>query len=212
MNTRENAIELALEAIKNGACERKIAKDFGIPRTTLYNRRTGIPSRCTGHAHQQRLSPEQEELCDWIVEQEACGYAPSHKRSREMVILMLKLSGDEKPLGKRWISNFIKRNPRIATMIGKPIESSRIRGTQPEQINIFYENSTRFGHIPMSDRTMCGTWMSMVLVSVSVTTLKYLKPAESAKHTFSHRRIANGFRYWSPLVLLEISIEIERKT
>ena len=53
---------------------------------------------------------------------------------------MLKLSGDEKPLGKRRISNFIKRNPRTATMIGKPIESSRIRGTQPEQINIFYED------------------------------------------------------------------------
>ena len=53
---------------------------------------------------------------------------------------MLKLSGDKKPLGKRRISNFIKRNPRIATMIGKPIESSHICGTQPEQINIFYEN------------------------------------------------------------------------
>ena len=55
MNSRENAIELALEAIRNGACERKIAKDFGVPRSTLYNRCAGIPNTYTGHAHQQRL-------------------------------------------------------------------------------------------------------------------------------------------------------------
>ena len=53
---------------------------------------------------------------------------------------MLEVSGDDEPLGKRWVQNFLKRNPRVATLLGKPIESSRIRGTQPEQINVFYEN------------------------------------------------------------------------
>ena len=66
MNSRENAIKLALEAIENSACERKIAKDFGVPRAILYNRRTGgITEKYTGHVHQQRVSPDQEEeLCD----------------------------------------------------------------------------------------------------------------------------------------------------
>ena len=34
-------------------------------------------------------------------------------------------------LGKGWLYNFIKRNPHIATIISRPIETSRIRGTQP---------------------------------------------------------------------------------
>ena len=64
----------------------------------------------------------------------------SHERVCETAVLMLEVSGDDEPLGKRWVQNFLKRNPRVATLLGKPIESSRIRGTQPEQINVFYEN------------------------------------------------------------------------
>ena len=141
MSNCETSIKLALEAIENGASENKAAKDYNIPRSTLHNRRAGrIDARC-GHANQQRLSPKQEdELCRWIIEQEARGYAPSHKRVRETAVLMLKVSGDDEPLGKRWVQNFLKRNPRVATLLSKPIESSRIRGTQPEQINMFYEN------------------------------------------------------------------------
>ena len=74
-----------------------------------------------------------------MVGQEARGYAPSHKRVRETAALMPKLSGDV-PLGKRWVQNFLKRNSRVATLLGKPVESSRIRGTQPDQINLFYQN------------------------------------------------------------------------
>ena len=87
----------------------------------------------SSHTNQQRfqVSPEQDQLCGWISEQEACGYAPTHKLVREIAVFMLKVSGDDEPLGKRWVQNFLKRNPRVATLLGKPIESSRIRGTQP---------------------------------------------------------------------------------
>ena len=71
---------------------------------------------------------------------EARGYAPSHKRVRETAVLMLEVSGNDEPLSKRWVQNFLKRNPRAATLLGKPIGSSPIRGTHPEQINVFYKN------------------------------------------------------------------------
>ena len=62
---------------------------------------------------------------------------------------MLKVSGDDEPLGKRWVQNFLKRNPQVATLLSKPIESSRIRGTQPEQINMFYEGfNEKSGNMP----------------------------------------------------------------
>jgi hypothetical protein len=151
MNIREESIALALAAIGNGASERKTAKEYGIPRTTLQSRRTGCSTASSGHHHQQRLSPHQENcLCDWIKEQEACGYAPSHARAREMATLMLTLSGDTKPLGKKWVPTFMKRNRQIASIIGKPIDAARIRGTQPHHIHDFYE---RFDTIRASHNT-----------------------------------------------------------
>ena len=58
MSNRETSIKLALEAIENGTSGGKAAKDYNIPRFTLYNRRAGrIAARC-GHANQQRLSPK----------------------------------------------------------------------------------------------------------------------------------------------------------
>ncbi|KAG0636261.1 hypothetical protein HOY80DRAFT_868467, partial [Tuber brumale] len=86
----EKSITLALAAIENGTSERKAAKEYGVPRTTLQSRRLGGSTASSGHHHQQRLSQDQERcLCDWIVDQEGCGYAPSHSRTREMAAPIL---------------------------------------------------------------------------------------------------------------------------
>ena len=131
MNTREESVILALAAIENGTSERKAAKEYGVPRSTLQDRRSGGSTAHSGHRHQQHLFPDQEScLCEWIIDQEACGYAPSHTRTREMATLMLTMAGDTEALGKKLISHFMKRNPRVASLIGKPIDSARIRGIQ----------------------------------------------------------------------------------
>ncbi|KAG0635333.1 hypothetical protein HOY80DRAFT_867337, partial [Tuber brumale] len=60
------------------------------------------------------LSAEQETtLCNWIPEQEACSYAPSHVSTREIAGYMLLITGDTKPLGQKWVSTFRKQNPQI---------------------------------------------------------------------------------------------------
>jgi hypothetical protein len=132
-------IESALVAIENGLSERKVPKDYGTPRITLQDRRKGASIRNISHHHQQHLSPEQENiLLDWIIDQQVCGYAPSHTRMREMATLILAISGDSKPLGKDWVNTFIKRNSRVMSLIGKPIESAHIKDTQREKIIKFY--------------------------------------------------------------------------
>ncbi|KAG0132722.1 DDE superfamily endonuclease-domain-containing protein [Tuber indicum] len=99
MDTRDISIAQALEAINNGTSERKATKENGISRSTLQSRRACRLSTQAGHHHQQRLSPDQERLlCDWIIEQEERGYAPSHSRTREMATLILSFSGDTNPL------------------------------------------------------------------------------------------------------------------
>jgi len=129
MESRENSIafKLALAAIESGVSERKAAKEYGISRSTLQSCRAGGVSSRSANLHQQQLSPEQEKaLSDWILEQEACGYAPLHARAREMATFILKFSGDTTPLGKKWVAGFMERNSSIASIIGKPIESAQI--------------------------------------------------------------------------------------
>ena len=45
---------------------------------------------------------------------------------------------DTKLLGKSWVSGYLQRNPRIKSLLGRPIEATRARGAQPEQIQEFY--------------------------------------------------------------------------
>jgi len=140
MDPGENSIVSALVAMDTGVSERKATKEYGISCSTLQSRRAGSMSSGSAHHHQQLLSPEQEKaLSHWILEQEACGYAPSHARAREMATLILKFSGDTNSLGKKWVTGFTKRNPAIASIIGKPIESARFEETQPHHIKAFYE-------------------------------------------------------------------------
>jgi hypothetical protein len=51
MNSRETAIELALKSVENGIPERKAAKDYGILRSTLYNRCSGHTDTYCGHCN-----------------------------------------------------------------------------------------------------------------------------------------------------------------
>ncbi|KAI4750748.1 hypothetical protein E4T52_16693 [Aureobasidium sp. EXF-3400] len=55
-----------------------------------------------------------------------------------MAARILRMNGDTQELGKRFVTKFIRDNPRIASVIGRPIEQARIDGTHPEAIQEFY--------------------------------------------------------------------------
>lgn len=56
-----------------------------------------------------------------------------------MASRILQQYGDTQPLGKRWISSFITRNPRVASIIGRKLEASRARAATPEQVRAWLE-------------------------------------------------------------------------
>lgn len=214
MNTREESIILALAAIANGTSERKAAKEYGVPRSTLQDRHSGGSTSHSGHRHQQRLSPDQEScLCDWIINQEACGYAPSHTRTREMATLMLTMAGDTEALGKKWISHFMKRNPRIASVIGKPIDSGRIQGTQQHHILEFYE---RFDTIRARHNTQqvdiwnmaehgiaLGVCTNSVALRASGKRRTYIQSPENREWVSVIEAISAAGNYIRPLVMFK---------
>jgi len=142
MDLHEQNIRQALQDLESNPNQsvNAVAKAYNVPRTTLRRRRTGVTNRRISHEHEQRLTRRQETfLVEWILEQDSQGFPPSHLRAREMACQLLRSNGDTNPLGKDWIHKFIKRNPAVASVVGRRIEASRIAGTTQEALRDFYK-------------------------------------------------------------------------
>jgi transposase len=125
----EKAVLAAIQDVENGVSQRQAAERHRIPRSTLRHRLNGGQSPRKAHEGKQRLSKEQEEhLVTWIVVQESLGLTVTHQQVRELAERVLKASGDNQSLGKRWTEHFLQRNPKARTKRGKLMDSKRVNG------------------------------------------------------------------------------------
>jgi hypothetical protein len=135
----ESDIAGALDDIRCGVSARMAAQRWGVPRSTIFSRSNGCQSRKQGAEALQRLSQYQErQLCEWARIQDSLGLAASHSQLKEFAQRILATQGDHEPLGKRWITGFLRRNPEIKTMRGKRIDSKRINGASTDRIKAFF--------------------------------------------------------------------------
>ena len=142
MDPRELAIQNAIADLNSGVfkSERAAASWHKIPRSTLQGRRAGQQPHAIAHQNQQRLTLEQERfLVEWILEEDSRAQPPSHPRVREMATRILHMNGDYQPLGQLWVSHFVARNPRVASIVGRKIESARTTGANYETVKAFLE-------------------------------------------------------------------------
>ena len=56
-----------------------------------------------------------------------------------MASRILLMNGDTEPLGQLWVPHFIARNPRVASVVGRTIESARTTGANYETVRAFLE-------------------------------------------------------------------------
>jgi hypothetical protein len=129
----------------------KLAKIYDVYRTTLNNPIRGRKSRREGRQKLQALSPaEENELIRWISKLTITGFSPPQKLVRKMAetIRNRRTRGindasirliQYPPLGRHWIRNFIRRHPRLKTIIGQTIDASRIEGTRPEALRRWFD-------------------------------------------------------------------------
>ena len=142
MDPREVAFNNAIRDLNAGIfrSQRQAAQAYGVPRSSLQERMKGRQPHAIAHQQQQRLTPEQEAfLVDWILDEDSRAQPPSHPRVREMATRLLRMNGDHEPLGQLWIPHFIARNPRVASIVGRTIESARTTAASYETIRAFLE-------------------------------------------------------------------------
>jgi helix-turn-helix, Psq domain./Tc5 transposase DNA-binding domain. len=119
---REQAIQLALAELNEGkfTSARAAARAHNVPKSSLQDRKHGRVSNRVSHERKQRMTPAQEEfLAEWILEQAQQGFPPTRARAREMAARVLRMNGDTAPMGKTWLTNFIRRHPQVATVINR---------------------------------------------------------------------------------------------
>ncbi|OHW95091.1 transposase, partial [Colletotrichum incanum] len=119
---------------------RQAARNWGIPYPTLRHRLYGTQSRDTAWADYQRLSQAQESsLAVYISTQSALGSALIHQQVKGLAERMI---GDtqhtQRPLGRKWMQRFLRRNPSSSTLRYRAINSRRYKAHSAEVIQEWF--------------------------------------------------------------------------
>ena len=146
--TEDEVVEAIFDITDRGISLKKAAQRRGIPRSTLQGRMKGAEAKKDVEQPYQRLTKTQEDrLCQWLLRQEALGFALSHRQFRHAVDSLLSQQGEIEAVGKKWVSRFIKRHPEIKTKIGKVQESARFDAFTPKAVNWYFDIREQFGWI-----------------------------------------------------------------
>ena len=149
----EKDVEQALVDLANGTSMATAANRHGILRTTLRDRQSGTQPSRLAHSFQQRLSAIQEDhLEQWILCQEALGYAPTHAQIRAIATAVLRTNGDQQLLGRKWSQHFVRRHPTIKNKLGRRTDWQRVNAATPANIKLFFNLYETVNWIPAHRR------------------------------------------------------------
>jgi len=113
-------------AANENPSQAKLARQYEIPSSTLWNR---INDRMTAAARNQqfqRLSPEEEAaIRDWILRLQAWGWSPRVKQVRSIAKELLIKKNDDKSVEVNWSQKFLKRHSQIKTVYISSLDKER---------------------------------------------------------------------------------------
>ena len=120
---------------------RQTALATGVARSTLGHRLAGRPSRAQTHLRSSRLTAEQEEVLTRFIEDLQLQYAPiNHAQLRVIASNLAGQNGPGMPLGKCWITRFIKRQRTLNNGRSIALTKDRIQAAIPTQIQGWFEH------------------------------------------------------------------------
>src|SRR5436190_4245106 len=146
--SEDDIVNAIFDITDNGLSHPQASQKHGVPRQTIQNRLRGIGPQGEQEQSGQRVSKAQEaRLAQWILRQEALGYAPSNAQIRACVTTLLQKQGDTEPLGKNWVSRFIERTPEVKNKMGKRQEAARFNNFTPKAVNWYFDVREDFSWI-----------------------------------------------------------------
>jgi hypothetical protein len=139
-SSKESRIILAIQAMENNPrlTTRAAAKLYEVPRTTLQERRAGIPSRRDIPANSMKLTlTEETVLLEKILDLDTRGFQARLADVAAMANL-LRTSRDASRVGARWAEHFVKRHPELTTRFRRRIDYQRAQCEDPAVVNAWF--------------------------------------------------------------------------
>ena len=132
----EKRLQAALQelSLKPTLSIRKVAGNFGVPKSTLADRKTiGCQNAKLAHHHETILSSTQEQaLVDWAIFQDDLGVPICKTLLKDKAEAILQVTAPEKRLGVHWVDRFIKRYPEIEMRYSQRLEHQRSLANNPK--------------------------------------------------------------------------------
>lgn len=140
----EERIQKAIRAIRVGE-ELNVpaaSEVFEVNRRTLYRRLGGTTlSRVEAHEVHQRLTPAEENaIVKWCFSQDDIGFPPRLDMVKDMALHLEKkrIGVQPPPLGKNWVSRFLKRHPPLALKLSTQLERQRAYANDPDILRGYF--------------------------------------------------------------------------
>jgi hypothetical protein len=138
---KEERIKLALQAIKEpqNLSLRRAALVYKVSKTTLRCRRAGKQSTRDSHLKSSALTKAEEQtLIQYIKKLDAQGLVPTLRWVEDMAN-QLRAARDAKPVGPRWASNFVKREPGLQSRVTRQRDRQRVLCSDQEVIRPWFD-------------------------------------------------------------------------
>lgn len=137
----EDRIQLALQAIKKPQelSLRRAAVVYKVSKTTLLRRRAGTRSTRDTHPKSSALTKAEERaLVKYIRKLDQQGSSPTLRWVEDMAN-QLRAARDADPVGPRWASNFVKREPGLQSRMTRQRDRQRVLCSDPGIIRPWFD-------------------------------------------------------------------------
>ena len=141
MSANLQGVQHALQDLKQKKYRsiRQAARAHNINKSTVAHRLQGRVPRAQSYSSQRRLTPAQETLLvHWLEDLQRQILPSNHTTTRQIVSYMLQENGDKKPLGRNWVTKFLKRHPQLSIAPGRAVNIARLIALDSGIIKLFF--------------------------------------------------------------------------
>ena len=133
--SKEQRMDLAISRWKDAhgtISKTKIAKQYGLPKTTFISRTNGIITKNESASYRQRLTPgEEKAVVAWIRRLQNWGWPYRVQQVRLLAQELCQGKGDTVPIGINYTQKFMNRHAELKSKYIPPLDKERANAQDP---------------------------------------------------------------------------------
>ena len=197
--SNEANVICALQALQRDPelAVRDASRIYGVPRTTLRRRRSEVPCRADTTPGSRKLTdPEEKLIIERILDLDSRAQPPRLRDVEAMANRLLELRHDI-PVGRNWVSSFIRRHPELATRLSRGIDYQRVQCEDADKYRAWFElvrdTMAKYGIRDGDAYNFDETGFAMGLISAELV-------VTSSERRQRARKTQQGSRQWATLI------------